>query len=237
MNTMQHASVASESVAISAPAQAAILAVLRDPAAPEDRRRQAVLEAEVLDLAPEQIAELQPLLSQFVLANRMAEDEETLIAVCSAIRQVAYNQAPTDLERLADLLDTSIEEPLSVTVEQEIAKVTVRKLTTAPLASDDPAPRLGTHLYEMFTAYLHPRLVGRRMFGAATLNAALSLILLRTAHRDRIIRLLLDTKASWITEMVASRMSRHLQDLEARGEAFQPTVSAIRSFLQSLKSA
>ncbi len=186
----------------------AVLEQLRDDGLDMKEKRQAVLEAEVLDFPEHDVPELCVLLGAFILRHRDSNVAEDLVAVGAAVRKLVAYLPCGGFGGLAELLVPGRRSPVPLEVELEVAKTVVWKLAADPPVKDNPEPALGDRLWEIAQTYLNPRLIAREKHGATALNAALSLMLLRSPHAARISELLREAKAQWFTELLCRRAER-----------------------------
>ena len=131
---------------------------------------------------------------------------EDLVAVGSAIRTcVAALNAGEALAYSAILLDSGARSPVPATIELELVKMVVRKLSANPPKQADSFPELADRLDDIVNAYLNRRLLARERFGAITLNAILGLALLHSRRFDRVERSLLELDVPWFRRLLARR--------------------------------
>jgi hypothetical protein len=182
-------------------------------------RRRVVLAAEVLPFRDDQASELCDHLMEFVLQFRDSNEAEDLVAVSSAIRKLVAYLPAERLGDLAELIDSSHRLPVPLEIELEVTKTIARKLSVEPPNIDDSEPILGDRLFDITSTYLNPRLLSREKYGATALNAALSLLLLRSRHAQDLIQLVQNARTSWFTELLQRRLARLLDDLQQGTEA------------------
>jgi hypothetical protein len=191
-----------------------LLRNLESVTASHEEKRQAVIESEVIAFPPASIETLNRLLYQFIQQHRDSDNQEDIVAVGCAIRKYVAVMSQNDLSHLAVLLDAQHNATVPIEVELEIAKTLVRKLSQSPPEKSDSEPRLADRLYEIVELYLNPRLLARDKFAAVTLNAILSLCLLRSEHADRVQQSLQALRVSWFSELVLRRASQIQETLQ-----------------------
>jgi hypothetical protein len=210
-----------------------VLSILRDPAAPEDLRRQAVLEAEVLEFGDHLGVELADALLPLFWQLVRDQSTDALVATCSALRTIVAYLPPERLEELAPLLEADTRQPVALEVELECAKVLVRRLTYSQAPPLAATPGLRAGLRDVATTYLRPRLIARRWVSATALNAVLALVLLHDPSLTAISDDLRKLDAKWFLELV----QRRLADLavEASDENQDAQRIALEAFADRLR--
>lgn len=216
------------------PAQ--ILRLLGGSETSEADRRQAVLLAEVLDFEAIDRDMLCTCLRRFVLQHRNSNVAQDLVAVGAAIRKLVAYLSAEELGTLNEILTPSPRMAIPLEIELEVVKTVVRKLTWQPPLHDDSEPELADKLLDIASTYLNPRLLPREKYGATTLNAVLSLLLLRSRHVPEVIALVEAASVNWFTQLACRRVERLRNELRCRvpEEAYPMVTGSLVEFTTRL---
>ncbi len=195
------------------PTAESVLATLRDASSLE-RLRQTILEAEVIEFTADQAIELNGLLLKYIGRYHGAKDELTLVSVGAAIRSYAALLPAARFDEIAGLL--SFTEPLPSLLENEVAKMTVRKLTANPPACDEPYPKLAEQLADLADSFMKPRILPRDCCGPAAMNAALATAIMRTPRFLNVIECVQSLNVAWFRKQLGRRADRLSLELTAK---------------------
>ena len=174
-----------------------------------EQKLKAIIEGEVIAFPPCSVDVLNRLLFE-IHQTVSGQRRSTRYNSCRhAIRKYVATMDRANFPSLAVLLDAEHNATVPIEVELEIAKTLVRKLV-ALLRPKTPnsEPRLADKLYEIAMLYMNPRLLSRDKFAAVSLNAILSLCLLRSEHAGEVRQALKQLPVLWFSELVLRRASR-----------------------------
>jgi hypothetical protein len=214
-----------------------VLQRLQNDSLDHQERRRLIIEAEVLDFAPDQLEHVTSILCEFIGEYRESNEPADLVAVGSAIRKcIATLRATEALAYAADLLKAGPRAQVPLEVELELTKMVVRKLTANPPSVGDFLPTLADRLFEITETYLSPRLLARKNYGAITLNAILGLSLLRSRHAAEAIRLVSQIGASWFKQSLIRHARRIQDELKERhpGESLEQLIGSLQDLESQL---
>ena len=202
-----------------------------------ERRRQLVMDAEVLPFTAVEVRKLLPLLRRFIHDRRESNEEDDIVAVGSAMRKYVMNIPIEELSTLADLFDPPARTPIPCEIELELAKTLVWKLAAEPLDASEKAPKLEDWLKDLAETYLKGRLIHQRNYSAIALNAVLAIPLLRSQHAPAILAKLRDLEVPWFTELVVRRAEQLAGRIKERvpAESFSGILKGIVEMAAELK--
>jgi len=190
----------------------------------------------VLDFEASDRSALCTFLRRFVLQNRNSNVTQDLVAVGAAIRKLVAYLPTEELGTLNEILTPSPRMAIPLEIELEVVKTVVRKLTWHPPLHHDSEPELADKLMDIVSTYLNPRLLPREKYGATTLNAVLSLLLLRSHHVPGMIAQVETVSANWFTQLACRRIDRLLNELRCQvpEEAYPVVTGALVEFTTRL---
>jgi hypothetical protein len=152
-------------------------------------------------------------LAEFVRSHRSSNDNRVIIAVGAAIRKILLNISEDDLELAADLMKPSSNLEVPVQVELEVAKMVVHRFRYRPLTPTQNLRELASLLLDNAVTYSKPNLVNREFYGAAALNSALSLVLMRHEEAASLIKHIESVSPMWFVDLVRNRLRRMAKEM------------------------
>lgn len=185
-----------------------LLEKLQDPSINRDELFDAVLFAEVAAFDESQTESLTNRLFDFVSAYRLSQDEDTKTFVGSAIRKLAMNLRDEQIEEYADLFLPTATDTLPCEIELELAKAILWRLTGTPTSLSLDFPKLESHLAELASDYLKPRLILQENYASVALQAILGALLLDGPHAESILESVKALKIDWFTDQLQRRIER-----------------------------
>lgn len=202
-----------------------------------DQRRRAVLLAESISVSEEHRPLLLTGLQEFIDTYRFVEDEQTITAVCGALRKYILNMRPENSVYVAGLLKPTETQSISNFVELTIVKTLYRYLQLFPVQHCGQHPELEQQLFSIISDYAKPRLLQQQNFDAILLNAFMGQILLASPLCKEAAELLSKLSMSWFSELVVRRLDDLAEEISGSKEALIPevreTIDLLRPILQS----
>ncbi len=181
------------------------LAAIRDGGR-DERAFDAVLELEITPVPADRADETTRVLRGYIERNCSASDERMLTATGAAIRSYVAILPASRLDEVAELLERVMHSEL----ENEVAKMTLRKLTAVPPENDDSYPKMAEQLLSLIETYMKPRLLQKDCNGPVAMNSCHALAMMRSCHFKKICEMVeqLDPKFAWFRQQLGRRASR-----------------------------
>lgn len=182
-----------------------------------ERMRRGVLLAEVIEFSEPQAQELLRHLRAYIERFYSSKDETILTAVGAAVRTYIAVLPVEELDRVASLLASQPSMPTPL--ENEIAKMVLRKLTATPPERAGMYPLLEKQLAEIAEAYLHTKWLLRDCGGPAAMNASAAIALLLAEGLKGIRELIRARCPDWFQQQLGRRTARISAELSRKHSA------------------
>ena len=195
--------------------------------------REIVLEIELTGFNERERNLLLPHLWQFILQYRDSNDPDTLLAVAAAIRKYIAIMPMERMGELAVLLESGHKAQIPIELEIEVAKMIGRNFEVHPPVESDPFPELAERLWDMVRAYIHPRVLLRDKYAAATSVGVEALVSMRSQHADDALHAVADSPYRWFAEIVSDNLDRLAETWSAKNPDAAAWLKDLRSGVAS----
>jgi len=198
----------------------AILERLENDSFLEKDRLAAVLFAETKPFDGELRPRLLKALSRFIEGNRLTEDADRMIYLCSAIRKYAMNMGQDQIEAYAEWLLPTDTTPVHHEVEMEFVKGLSYRLQFEKLSLLHESPNAIEILGDIAFGYLRKSLILQKSYAntAMLLIVCISILESRSESQtdltDQLLKKVEALGISWFQEMVEDNLSEALQFVE-----------------------
>lgn len=198
----------------------AILERLESVSFPEKDRLAAVLFAETKPFDGEMRSRLLFALRKFIEVNRLTEDADRMIYLCSAIRKYAMNMGQDQIEAYAEWLLPTDTTPVYHEVEMEFVKGLSYRLQFEKLSLPDSFPNALAILGDIAVGYLRKSLILQKSYANTAMFVIVCIAILEAlsdAPADQTEALLNKVHSlgiSWFQEMVEDNLSEALEFIE-----------------------
>lgn len=198
-----------------------ILERLENSSTSEKDRLAAVLFAETKPFDGELRPRLLSGLRKFIGANRLTEDADRIVYLCSAIRKYAMNMGQDQIDAYVEWLLPTDTAPVHHEVEMEFAKGLSYRLQFEKLTLPQESPKALEILSEIATAYLRKSLVLQKSYANTAMFVIICISILESLSdsHDSITEELLNKVKSlgiaWFQEMVEDNLAEAAEFVEA----------------------
>ena len=196
-----------------------ILERLESNQTPRDEQLTAVLFAETTAFSDAERPRLLNVLQGFIEQNRFSSVDETITALCSAIRKYAMNMDESRFDSYATWLLPSQTAALSYDLELEFSKAVAWRLMYEPFAMTVEYPELLRGLYNLGTDYLKARLILQNNHASTVLHCIVGVAILDAAANNQgtLFRSLLEkvqkVQVDWFSELISDRLNEAIESL------------------------
>jgi hypothetical protein len=200
---------------------AAILERLESDSFAEKDRLAAVLFAETKPFDGDLRPRLLNALGQFIEGNRLTEDADRMIYLCSAIRKYAMNMGQDQFDAYAEWLLPTDTTPVHHEVEMEFVKGLSYRLQFEKLTLPQESPKALEILSDIATAYLHKSLVLQKSYANTAMFVIVCISILESlseTHEAITEELLSKVDAlgiTWFQEMIEDNLAEAAEFVEA----------------------
>lgn len=198
----------------------AILERLENDSTPEKDRLAAVLFAETKPFDGELRPRLLSALGIFIESNRLTEDSDRMIYLCSAIRKYAMNMGQDQIENYVEWLLPTDTTPVHHEVEMEFIKGLSYRLQFEKLSLPQEFPKSLAILSDIAFGYLRKSLVLQKSYANTAMLVIVCVSILESMFSttsDLTTELLKKVNSlgiSWFHEMVEDNLTEALQFVE-----------------------
>lgn len=180
---------------------------------PSEESLNAVLQIQTTTIPAEMRTEAIWTLAEFVRKHRSSNLQNVVVAVGAAIRKVLLNVSDDDLELATELMKPAGNLEIPVEVDLEVAKMVVHRFRYSPSTPTTNLKELVAILLDNALTYCKPNLVNRDFYGAAALNSALSVVLMRHEKVPTMIDHIEAVSPAWFIDLVKSRLRRMAKEM------------------------
>jgi len=197
-----------------------ILAKLESQSTDEKDRLAAVLFAETKPFDGELRTRLLNALGKFIQENRLTEDADRMIYLCSAIRKHAMNMGQDQIEAYAEWLLPTDTTPVHHEVEMEFVKGLSYRLQFEKLSLPSEFPNALAILSDIAFGYLRKSLILQKSYANTAMLVIVCISILeslsesQTDLTDELLNKVEALGISWFQEMVEDNLSEALQFVE-----------------------
>ncbi|QEG39405.1 hypothetical protein [Roseimaritima ulvae] len=189
-----------------------ILTRLEDPTATESEQCLAVLFAEKVSFVDDAQDRLLQVLNVFIEGNRLSDDADRMVYLCSAIRKYAMNMRQSQFDEYCDWLIPTDTTPVHHEVEMEFLKGLSYRLQFAELTLPQEFPHAISIISDIAIGYLRRSLILQKSYANTAMLAIICIAVLEAISSDSpsLVLELLETvdslQISWFSEMIEDNL-------------------------------
>lgn len=209
-----------------------VLQELCDLSITDSRRRELVIQAELLRFGEAQKPELLSVLRDFIGTWRCSDNLDDLVAVGSAIRKYMANIETSNIGTIATLLAASHAGTVPLELKLEIVKMIFRSFEADPPGEPDPEPQLAECVYGLARAYLNPNVLPDGKNATVAMYAVQALVAMRSQRASEALATVskLPQEYQWFRE----QLGRRLINLRERWSCDPTAARALSRLLSSV---
>ena len=145
--------------------------------------------------------------------------QNELVAVASAIRKYIAIMPMNRIDELTTLLVPGNQEPLSLDLELEVAKMIYRNFEVFPPDISNLHAELSSRLWDLVCAYVDPRILLRDKHSAVASLAIEAIVAMRSDQAFEAWKMAVDCPFRWFGEMVSDDLRELRRRWEGRSDA------------------
>ena len=197
-----------------------LLERLENDSVPEKDRLAAVLFAETKPFDGELRPRLLNALSRFIDGNRLTEDADRMIYLCSAIRKYAMNMGQNQIDAYAQWLLPTDTTPVHHEVEMEFVKGLSYRLQFEKLSLPHESPNAIEILGDLAFGYLRKSLILQKSYANTAMFVIVCISILESLSEsqadltDKLLNRVESLGISWFHEMVEDNLTEAFQFVE-----------------------
>jgi hypothetical protein len=178
-----------------------------------------ICEAEMAQFDDNQSQLVLPILWSYIEQHKTSKNQNELVAVASAIRKYIAIMPMSQIGELAMLLAPGNQEPLSLDLELEVAKMIYRNFEVFPPTAANLHPELSSRLWEMACAYTNPRILLRDKHSAVASLAIEAIVAMRSDLALEAWQMAMNCPFRWFGEMVSDDLRELRNRWESQGDS------------------